>query len=71
MQLIHHAYGNTAKPDRYFIGGTRVSQAAFEFVLIKARIRGQQHCCFITRRRSTAPGQTHHVHYSSISERTP
>jgi hypothetical protein len=64
MQLIHHAY--SSKPDRYFIDSRRVSQDTFQYAQIKARIAGQQHCAFFTRRRNTAPGHTHYVHYSSI-----
>lgn len=67
MQLIHHAYGDVAKADRYFIDGKRVSQDAFEIVLIKARISGHQHGCFLTRRRKAPIAGAHRVFYSTIS----
>lgn len=68
MQLTHHQY--SAKPDRYFIDGKRVSYDAYDLAGIKARIGGDQICCFITRRRTAPPGQEHYVHTHQIYERT-
>lgn len=63
MQLIHHHYAG--RPARYYIDGKRVSRHAYDYAIIRARIRQRPHRCFVTRILRSAP-DLHVVHYSTL-----
>ncbi len=65
MQLIQHLYSDKAA--RYYIDGRRVSRDKYEHTIIKARIAGQQLCCFHTRAKQYGQGLFHRINYSSIN----
>ncbi|WP_226019357.1 hypothetical protein [Novosphingobium sp. FKTRR1] len=64
MQLIEHRYSD--KPARYYINSRRVSRDTYELAIVTARIKGQQHSCFMTKCKEASNGRFHRVNYSTL-----